>query len=64
MSECHLEQNLAHCTCTYESCERKGRCCECIVYHRKMKQLPGCFFSPEGERTYDRSIRLFIAENK
>jgi len=29
-----------------------------------MKQLPGCLFTPEGERTYDRSIRRFIAENK
>ncbi len=64
MLECHLEQNLARCTCTYESCERKGRCCECVVYHRKAKELPGCFFSPAGERTYDRSFRRFIAENK
>ncbi|MEW6375123.1 MAG: DUF6485 family protein [Thermodesulfobacteriota bacterium] len=64
MLECHLEKNKAQCTCTYEPCERKGRCCECITYHQKMKQLPGCFFSPEGERTYDRSIRRFIAENK
>jgi hypothetical protein len=29
-----------------------------------MKELPGCLFSPEGERAYDRSIRRFIAENK
>ena len=64
MMECHLEKNLAVCTCTYESCERKGRCCECILYHRKKKELPGCFFSSQGERTYDRSFRRFIAENK
>lgn len=64
MLECHLEKNLVQCNCTYESCERKGRCCECITYHRRMKQLPGCYFSPEGERSYDRSIRRFIAENR
>ena len=64
MSECHLEKNTAQCTCTYEPCGRKGKCCECISYHWRMNQLPGCFFSPEGERTYDRSIRRFVAENK
>ena len=64
MPECRLEQNVAHCTCTYEPCSRKGKCCECIVYHRRMKELPGCLFSPEGERAYDRSIRRFITENK
>ncbi len=64
MPECRLKQNVAHCTCTYEPCSRKGKCCECIVYHRKMKELPGCLFSLEGERSYDRSIRRFIAENK
>ena len=64
MPECHLEKNKGRCACTYEPCERKGRCCECIAYHWKMKQLPGCLFSPEGERSYDRSVRRFIAENK
>ncbi len=34
------------------------------TYHWKMKELPGCFFSAEGERSYDRSIRRFIAENR
>jgi len=64
MLECYIEKNKKRCTCTYEPCERKGRCCECISYHLKMKQLPGCFFSPEVEKTYDRSIKRFIAENK
>jgi hypothetical protein len=63
-TECHLEKNKTRCTCTYEPCARKGKCCECITYHWKNKELPGCFFSPQGERSYDRSIRRFIAENQ
>ncbi|MFB3885801.1 MAG: DUF6485 family protein [Thermodesulfobacteriota bacterium] len=64
MPECSFERNKTRCTCTYDPCERKGRCCQCLAYHRKMKELPGCLFSTEGERSYDRSIRRFIAENK
>jgi len=61
--ECTVEKNKANCTCTYD-CEKKGKCCECIAYHRKMKQIPGCFFTKEGERSYDRSFRRFVMENK
>lgn len=61
--ECKKEINLQRCNCTYEPCPRKGICCECIAYHRKMDELPACFFSAEVERTYDRSIRRFIREN-
>lgn len=60
--ECISEINLAACTCTYQ-CERKGKCCLCVAYHRERKQVPGCFFSPEGEKTYDRSIRKFLEDN-
>ncbi len=61
MSECpSKKQNLAFCTCTYEPCERKGRCCECIQYHWPRKQLPGCMFPPEVERMYDRSLKRFL----
>lgn len=58
--ECQIEQNRTQCTCTYEPCSRKGKCCECISYHWQMKQLPGCLFPPEEERTYDRSLANFI----
>jgi hypothetical protein len=61
--ECTVETNLAACTCTYD-CEKRGKCCQCVAYHRGMKQLPGCFFSKEGERTYDRSVRKFLEENR
>lgn len=58
--ECNIDRNLEHCTCTYEPCSRKGVCCECIQYHRRMGELPGCLFPPEVERTYDRSIERFV----
>lgn len=58
--ECSTETNLARCTCTYEPCSRKGKCCECITYHLRMDELPGCVFPPEAERTYNRSKRYFV----
>lgn len=58
--DCNKEQNTAKCTCTYESCERKGICCECISYHWRMNQLPGCLFPADVERTYDRSLTRFL----
>lgn len=60
MKECNKEKNLKICTCTYEPCPRKGICCECILYHRKNGEIPGCFFSQKDERTYNRSIEFFI----
>ena len=63
MRNCNIDKNKANCTCTYEPCSRKGLCCECIAYHRKSGELPGCFFSREDERTYDRSIARFVKSN-
>jgi len=60
MRECNVDANKKRCSCTYEPCPRKGICCECIQYHRKMGELPGCLFPPEAEMTYDRSIEAFI----
>jgi hypothetical protein len=59
--ECRQEKNRVQCTCTYEPCSRKGICCECITYHRRLGELPGCLFPPEVERTFDRSIERYIA---
>lgn len=58
--ECQLETNKAKCTCTYEPCNRKGKCCDCLTYHWEHGELPGCLFPPEIERTYDRSLRNFV----
>ena len=62
--ECNIEANKAMCTCTYEPCSRKGKCCECIAYHRKAGEMPGCLFPPEIERTYDRSIARFVEAHR
>ena len=60
MPQCGIEKNKKKCACTYEPCPRKGLCCECVAYHKRSDELPGCVFSPEAEKTYDRSINFFI----
>lgn len=62
--ECNIKANVEKCTCTYEPCSRKGKCCECVAYHRRSGELPGCFFPPEVERTFDRSIERFVKCSK
>ena len=57
--ECKKADNLAGCACTYEPCSRKGVCCECLRYHLKSGELPGCCFPPGAERKYDRSFAHF-----
>ncbi len=54
------EKNSNFCTCTYPGCPRKGLCCECIRYHLSNNEIPGCFFPPEAEATYDRSREYFL----
>jgi hypothetical protein len=60
MRNCSLDSNKGKCSCTYEPCPRKGICCECIFYHRSRNELPGCLFTKDEERTYDRSVENFI----
>jgi len=57
--ECTKTANSKNCNCTY-SCEKHGKCCDCITYHRRNGELPACYFSPQAEKTYDRSIEHFI----
>ncbi len=57
--ECKKQNNLLNCNCSYEPCSRKGLCCECISYHRSMRELPACFFPNSIEKTYDRSYEKF-----
>lgn len=61
--ECNIEANMARCNCTYP-CDRKGKCCECIAYHRSMGELPGCYFTKEAERTYDRSVENYMRTSR
>ena len=64
MAECkNKEKNLKGCTCTYEPCERKGVCCDCVRFHARMKELPACFFNKQGEASYDRSMACFMKEH-
>jgi len=65
--ECKIENNLKRCNCTYDPCSRKGICCDCVAYHLKKRQLPGCFFPKDAERTFDRSFEHFadlVAQKK
>ncbi len=62
--ECSLKKNLENCTCSYEPCSRKGKCCECVAYHRRHNELPGCFFPAAAEKSYDRSYHKFITAIK
>jgi hypothetical protein len=65
MKECpSYKRNLEMCTCTYAGCPKKGKCCECMHYHRMSGELPACFFPAEVEKTYDRSIRKFVQINR
>lgn len=57
--ECQKESNLDTCNCTYAACSRKGLCCQCLAYHLRARQLPGCCFPAEAEATYDRSFEHF-----
>lgn len=60
--ECQKKDNLERCTCTSTSCARRGICCECVQHHLSRRQVPGCFFSKEGEASYDRSFENFAKE--
>jgi hypothetical protein len=57
--ECNKTKNLDRCNCTYSGCPKQGVCCECLHYHLSMRQLPGCCFPADAEKTYDRSFKHF-----
>ena len=57
--DCKKDTNLEKCNCTYEPCPRKGFCCDCLTYHLKSRQLPGCCFPNDVEKTYNRSFERF-----
>ena len=60
--ECQrIDANLEKCNCSYNPCDKKGKCCECLSYHWRMKQLPACLFPSDIEKTYDRSLKRFIS---
>ena len=60
MSECKSGRNAVRCSCSWEPCDRKGVCCDCLAYHWRSRELPACLFPDAVEKTYDRSLRTFI----
>ncbi|MCK5116061.1 MAG: hypothetical protein KAR44_05635 [Candidatus Aegiribacteria sp.] len=52
------------CPCTYPGCPRHGNCRECIAYHRRLGEFTGCMFSPEAEKTWDRSFEKLVEDRK
>ncbi len=60
MNCANQDKNMSRCPCSYPGCSRKGMCCECLRYHLANDEVPACFFPPEAEKTYDRSIEYFI----
>lgn len=57
--ECRKAENRKRCNCSYEPCSHKGVCCECVANHLRSRELPGCFFPAEEEKTWDRSFEHF-----
>jgi Domain of unknown function (DUF6485) len=60
--DCISTQTKKHCTCTYTACDKRGNCCKCVAYHQASGEIPGCFFTPAGEKTYDRSLANFLRD--
>ena len=60
--DCISTQSLKHCTCTYSACDKRGNCCKCVAFHQSQGQIPGCFFTPAGEKAYDRSLAFFLKD--
>lgn len=61
--ECSLSKNRLNCNCSYP-CSKKGRCCDCISYHRSRGELPACYFNDIFEKTYNRSIENYLKMKK
>jgi hypothetical protein len=60
--DCIGTQSKSHCTCTYAACDKRGNCCKCVAFHHNRGEIPGCFFTPAGELTYDRSFNNFAKD--
>ena len=56
-------ESTVKCTCSYP-CPRRGKCCECVAYHRRNGEVPGCFFSAADEKSYDRNIENLYRDYK
>ena len=43
--------NAEHCPCDIADCARRGICCECIEFHRKLGEAPACIVKMGAEAT-------------
>jgi len=59
--ECRQKSNFSKCNCGFD-CDKKGICCECLVYHRQKQELPACYFSDKVAGSHDRSITTYLKE--
>lgn len=62
--DCIVDKGKQHCTCTYTNCPHHGRCCACVANHRRKQEMPGCFFTKEGEALWDRSRAAFLRDQE
>ena len=53
-----------NCRCTYSTCTRRGNCCQCVAFHRPQGEFPACFFTPDAERSYDRSFSRLVRDRR
>jgi hypothetical protein len=59
MRTCTVEKNKQNCNCSF-GCGKCGVCCECLSYHRRRGELPGCYFPADIESGGNRSVANFI----
>ena len=45
----HECANVHKCTCPNTGCKHYGKCCSCVVNHRKNGSTPNCYKYPEPE---------------
>lgn len=55
--------SAVQCSCT-AACPLHGKCCECVARHRDKGQFPGCFFSAEAEKKYNRGFALLLEDRR
>lgn len=60
--DCIQQKNAEKCPCTYTACEKRGACCQCVAFHRSRNEMVACYFTPAAEKTYDRSMKAFLAQ--
>ncbi len=61
---CSENSANSRCTCSKSDCLTWSDCRLCVPKHRNRGEIPGCFFTPEGEKTYNRSIEFFIQDQQ